>query len=390
MRHSPGAGLAALLSAQVLAPAALRATESTPDSAHLKQRLTALKARLQEVDQQLEALTRRRKGILVDLQSISLQADRMRAQAESARLRRDQTKAEVQGILVRKEETRRQIALLREGLRKQVRWMQALGPWGGVAFLGSTRSFDDFLRRERYLTWWRNQERQRLDRVRRLQGELTQREEEGRRLLERLATEEKEAMELQTALRLNEDRLTTYLQALMQDELRKKQLQAELAEEAIQLERMLGNLLSRPRTEPFEPARAFIRQRGELPLPVPGQLAQGFGEHIHPRFKTRTTQSGVLVIAEPGAPVQAVADGRVVFAETYQSYGPMVILDHGDGFFTLYQHLQGLLVTKGQVVRQSEVLGLVGETLDGPRLGFEIRQQTRPQDPQRWFRNRYR
>lgn len=390
MKRFPGAWAlpAILVSSAIQAPGAEPA--SPGETAQMKERLAALKARLKEVDGQLSALGKRRKGILVDLQSISLQADRVRAQAEGARLTRDRTRVEVEALLVRKEETRRQIAKLREGLRKQVRWMQALGPWGGVAFLGSTRSFEDFLRRERYLTWWRNQERRRLDHVRRLQGELVQREVEAKTLLTRLATEERDAMELQTALRLNEDRLTSYLDTLMQDETRKKQLQAELAEEALQLERMLANLLGKTRSDAFEPVRSFLKMRGELPRPVEGSLAQAYGEQVHPRFKTRTTQTGVLVAAESGRPVQAVADGKVVFAETYQSYGPMVILDHGEGFYTLYQHLQGLLVTKGQVVRQSDTLGLVGETLDGPRLGFEIRQQTKPQDPQKWLRERYR
>jgi septal ring factor EnvC (AmiA/AmiB activator) len=101
-------------------------------------------------------------------------------------------------------------------------------------------------------------------------------------------------------------------------------------------------------------------------------------------------QSGLLITAPTGAPVTAVADGKVVFAEAYQSFGPMVILDHGGGYYTLYNHLQGLTVARGQILKQGEPLGSVGDTMDGPRLGFEIRHLTQPQDPNLWLKQRYR
>jgi septal ring factor EnvC (AmiA/AmiB activator) len=169
-----------------------------------------------------------------------------------------------------------------------------------------------------------------------------------------------------------------------------KQAQAELAEEAVQLERLLAGLLSKPKGEAFEPAVAFAGLRGELPQPVEGTLALGFGEHLHPRFRTKTMQSGLLISAPGGASVAAVADGKVAFADYYQSYGPMVILDHGGGWFTLYTHLLGLGVSKGQVLKAGEAVGAVGDTVDGPRLGFEIRHQAQPQDPQKWLKRRYR
>ena len=111
---------------------------------------------------------------------------------------------------------------------------------------------------------------------------------------------------------------------------------------------------------------------------------------IRDRFKTKTMQSGLLITADQGAPVQAVADGKVVYADLYQSFGPMVILDHGGGYFSLYTHLEALSVAKGQILKQGEPVGSVGATLDGPRLGFEIRHLTQPQDPNKWLKVHYR
>lgn len=360
------------------------------DPALIRQRLQEVQARLAQADLQMNALKKRRRGVLVELQGISLQADRARAQAEGARLRRDQTQVEVQELGQRKEGIRQELDRLRAELRRQARWMQALGPWGGMSLLPSLENIQGFLVQGRYLDYRQSQEQRRMERVQRLQGDLAKREQELRDTLQRLAKEEQEAAMVQANLRHSEERMQSFLESLRQDESRQKEMQAELAEEALQLERMLAQLLGKPKGDAFEPLSPFSALRGELPKPVEGTLALGFGEHLHPRFKTKTLHSGLLIAAEGGASVQAVAEGRVVFAEPYQSYGPMVILDHGGGYFSLYTHLRAFLVSKGQVVKAGEQVGSVGETLDGSRLGFEIRQQASPQDPQKWLKQKYR
>jgi len=356
----------------------------------VKGRLTEIQAALTAADQQITALKKRRKGVLVELQAISLQADRVRAQAEQARLKRDQAQLDIESTTRQKDEISKEIRLRRDELRKEVRWMQALGPLGDLGLFTSFATFEQYIVQGRYLAYLRNQERLRLDRIQHLQADLANRETEIQEAMDRLSREEEEAVRLQANLQLNEEHLEGFLDGLKQDESRQKEVQAELAEEALQLERMLTQLLGRPRADSYEGPVAFANLKGELPQPASGSLAQAFGEHLHPRFHTRTMQSGLLITAAEGAPVVAVADGKVVFADIYQSFGPMVILEHGGGFFTLYTHLRGIGATKGQVLRQGEALGTVGITMDGPRLGFEIRHLTQPQDPNKWLKQRYR
>lgn len=370
--------------------AGVLAAQPAQDPGQLQRKLAAVKGRMAQVDQQLESLKKRRKGILVDLQGISLQRDRAQAQLDGARLRQDQTQAEVARITQEQARIQGEVLKLKDSLRKQVRWMQALGPLGELGLYTSFQDPDTWLEKGRLLAWARLQVTKKLGEIQRLKGDLAAKQKALREVLARLAAEEREAAELQAALRLQEEKLNGFLEGLQRDEAAQKQVQAELAEEALQLERLLTSLMGRPRTEVFEPAVPFASLKGELPPPVAGTLAQAFGEHLHPKFHTKTVQSGVLVAAPLGTTVQAVADGRVVFADFYQSYGPMVILDHGGGWFTLYTHLQGLAVAKGQVLARGEAVGAVGDTVDGPRLGFEIRHQAQPQDPQKWLKPRYR
>jgi septal ring factor EnvC (AmiA/AmiB activator) len=88
-----------------------------------------------------------------------------------------------------------------------------------------------------------------------------------------------------------------------------------------------------------------------------------------------------------GTPVQTVAAGRVRFADWFRGYGRMVILDHGDGYFTVSGHLDALEVGVGDVLQPRQVIGTVGETgsLSGPRLYFEIRQGAQALDPRDWL-----
>ena len=382
-----GLGLLAQQPAPVPTPAPAPAKQ---DPAQLKRRLAEVQARLGTVDVQLAALKKRRKGVLVELQATLLDADRMRAQAETARLKRDQAQAEVADISARKDQIMRDIVALRSELRKQVRWMQAKGPLGELSFLSGISSFEQYVAEGRYQVYLRNQERNRLNRIQTLQADLAKREQDLVTAMQALATDEQLTIQAQANLQLHEERLTQFLDGLKQDESRQKEIQAQLAEEALQLDRMLTQLLGKPRSDAFDAPSAFATLHGELPQPTPGTLAQAFGEHLHPLFRTKTMQSGLLIAGGQGAPVLAVADGKVVYADLYQSFGPMVILDHGAGFFSLYTHLEALAVARGQILKQGEPLGSVGMTLDGPRLGFEIRHLTQPQDPNKWLKVHYR
>ena len=120
------------------------------------------------------------------------------------------------------------------------------------------------------------------------------------------------------------------------------------------------------------------------------QLAEPilFGRVVDAELLTETFHSGLLFEAPLGTPVEAVAAGRVRFAGWFRGYGQLVILDHGDGYFSVSGHLDSLEVAVGDAVQARHAIGRVGETgtLAGPRLYFEIRRGGEPLDPADWLR----
>ncbi|WP_439860644.1 murein hydrolase activator EnvC family protein [Pseudomonas sp. MBLB4136] len=172
--------------------------------------------------------------------------------------------------------------------------------------------------------------------------------------------------------------------------------QAREAEEARQ--RALAEARQRPRQD--DPASAagplvsagatyggpFAQARGKLPWPVDGRLVARYGA---PRGgDARTKWDGVLIGAAAGSQVRAVHGGRVVFADWLRGAGLLVILDHGNGYLSLYGHNQSLLKDPGDLVKAGEPIATVGTSggQDTPALYFAIRQQGRPSDPAQWCR----
>jgi len=128
--------------------------------------------------------------------------------------------------------------------------------------------------------------------------------------------------------------------------------------------------------------------RGRLSLPVKGTIVDRFGRHKHPEFNSFTVSNGISVAAPAGSAIRAVYDGEVIFSNYFKGYGNMIIVDHGDGFFSLYAHASSVTKKVGSKVSRNDVLASVGDvdSTKGPMLYFEIRYQGKPVDPAPWFR----
>ena len=131
---------------------------------------------------------------------------------------------------------------------------------------------------------------------------------------------------------------------------------------------------------------AFAEARGKLPWPIDGRLLARFGDARGD--DERTKWDGVMISAAAGSQVRAVHGGRVVFADWLRGAGLLVILDHGNGYLSLYGHNQSLLKAAGDVVKAGEAISTVGNSggQDTSALYFAIRQQGRPSDPAQWCR----
>ena len=197
---------------------------------------------------------------------------------------------------------------------------------------------------------------------------------------QRLKARQQEQAELGRVLKTIEETLAR--QAREAEEARKRALAAQKIEQA------------RPGSQPSGPlvtsgavyGGPFASARGKLPWPVDGRLVARYGT---PRGgDARTKWDGVLIGAPAGSQVRAVHGGRVVFADWLRGAGLLVILDHGNGYLSLYGHNQSLLKGAGDVVKAGDPIATVGSSggQETSALYFAIRQNGRPSDPAQWCR----
>lgn len=138
------------------------------------------------------------------------------------------------------------------------------------------------------------------------------------------------------------------------------------------------------RKPPRQVASAAPVRVGGAGWPLSGGLLAGYGG----RMPDGRASHGLLIAAGLGSPVRAVADGSVVFAEWMTGFGLIIIVDHGNGYLSLYAHNESLLKDVGATVKRGEAVARVGNSggLAQPALYFELRRNGQPVDPDSWLR----
>jgi murein hydrolase activator len=164
----------------------------------------------------------------------------------------------------------------------------------------------------------------------------------------------------------------------------------DLEQAAVRLQRMIEELSRRSAAKSKEASAdgGLESMRGKLDWPVKGQVIGGFGKTKHHEFSTEVFRKGLEIEAPVGEEIRAVEKGKVVFADRFSGYGKMLIIDHGDRYYTVYAHLSDFLRKNGDFVRRGEAVALVGDSdsLAGSKLYFEMRKDGKSIDPAPWFR----
>jgi len=140
----------------------------------------------------------------------------------------------------------------------------------------------------------------------------------------------------------------------------------------------LSNLKLPDNAEPFKTLR------GKLPMPTKGKVLLSYGK---PLFDGKLSRNGILIGNRMGADVVSVHYGRVIFSDYLRGHGLLLIIDHGDGYMSLYGHNETLLKEVGDWASAGEKIATVGNSGGQTRVGlyFEIRSQGKPENPQPWL-----
>lgn len=170
----------------------------------------------------------------------------------------------------------------------------------------------------------------------------------------------------------------------------------ELERSAARVDSLLKELEQRRKVAVAKPKKDLAAgqvshaARGALQWPADGDVVSHFGRQKHPTFATYIQRKGIEIRTEEGSPIRAVMAGTVEYADWLKGYGQVLILDHANGFFSLYAHASKLLAKVGEQVLAGQVIGETGDTgLTGDStLYFELREGAEAVDPLIWLAKR--
>ncbi len=397
------APLAALLCGWLLATVAIVAPAQ--ETREAEQRLRSVRSELNKV----AAERRKLEGARGDASRKLREADQQVGGVQkSLQQTRERMRRDGDALAQLRQERERHAHDLEAKKAELARLLQAAQQSGGEAPLKALLAQDRIAEAERALTYQGYLQRAQLARIRTLTAEL-----------QRVETVEKEIVARRDALEADRRRQADELAALQKAREQRAQLVAgidrqyqdkssrekALGRDAGALQRLVAQLreaAARAKARAAREAAAAGKGRpaasapvrkavaslpalrvGGLGWPVAGSLLASFGGNL-PDGRPST---GVLIGAPAGAQVQAVADGTVVYADWMTGYGMILIIDHGNGYMSLYAHNDGLLREPGDVVKRGEPVATVGSSggQERPALYFELRRNGSPVNPAGWL-----
>jgi septal ring factor EnvC (AmiA/AmiB activator) len=300
-----------------------------------------------------------------------------------------------------------QLSFLKRHYAKYVSTVYKYGRTYDLELLLSSRSMNQLLIRSEYIKRFSNQRKDDLTKIDTKRDNLT---EQNRLYQKRLSEQrqlisEKKSEENKLAAKMKKRK--TVLAEIRRD---KKNYQREInrkVEAAKDLEQIIAHLIEADRVrserekELTKEGKAapsaresigggtFQAKRGALRWPVSqGKVTARFGNQQHPVLKTVTQNPGIDISVPMGTGINAVADGEISAIQWLPSFGNLVIINHNNGFRTVYAHLSDIFISENQRVTEGERIGTSGESLAGPTLHFEIWKGREKQDPEQWLRPR--
>ena len=361
-------------------------------AAALAQTLPEVQQRLQDERAEARALAGREAGVLgrladlerqIEVGSRGLKAAQVRLRGATARLAVAEEGAQ---------KTQAQLDVATRAVEPRLVARYRLGREGYVRFLLGSTSVLDLIRRSRLFNALLKSDLEALA-VLRAQADTAR---AARNELAAAHAEQDQSVKAEAERREELQRSVEQQRALLASVQRERSVHEQTArelEEAVRaLTERFAEMRSSPRTRTQDSSvrrGSILKARGRLPFPVDqGQIEVRYGRAVDRRFGTVTMQNGIDVRAPLGAPVHAVWNGKVAHAGWFRGFGNLLILDHGDGMFSLMAHLDQLQKALGDTVRAGEEIGTVGDTgsLKGPYLYFELRDGQHPLDPEPWLR----
>ncbi|MDN7125590.1 murein hydrolase activator EnvC family protein [Pseudidiomarina terrestris] len=374
--------LASLLLASSASTAAGWQQARPEDAAETQARIDAISRELERRQSAMEQRSKQMSLTERELQQLEMQISTVANELAQTTARLAQTNQRI-GALEQQQSTleseQRQQA---KWLAKQLNMAYRIGEHDFLKLVLNQENPADFERLHGYYGYFNRARLEKLDELKATQAQLAQVMADLAAARNDIAAQQQEQKRQQGVLREQQKEQQQLIGRLQQQQQQDQSRVAQLQQDQEELEQVLAAIIAALRDEPQLDGLAKLK--GDLNWPAQGKVQNLFGRTRSGGVKWK----GTLIDAAAGSPVRAIADGRVIFANWMRGYGLLLVLDHGDGYMSLYGHNQTILPNVGEVVRRGEEIGLVGQSggRESPALYLEIRVKGEAVNPAQWCR----
>jgi len=382
-----------LTTAQLPMPAGVSAETLSEKIEKERKALDHLKDQIEEKRRQADEAAKKRESILQGIQTMDerLMRNRQAHQEISRKLR--QKDQEIEAINLHLARLRESVQERQDAILARLRVQYMEGRFGHWKTLLASNSYGDLQRRLHYLAAVSERDYSLLETFKsdmaHMQEAERQREEARVGMVAYKRSTEKQLEEIKAVKKEKK----VYLTKLTQEKESYERALQELGRSASRIDSLLRDLENRRRAAAGRPPTGTFVPRGlkgSLPWPAEGNVMTYFGRQKHPTFNTYVQRKGIEIRTTEGSAIYAVMPGTVVYADWLKGYGLVIIVDHANGFFSLYAHASKILTSVGEQVGSGHVIGETGDTgMTGENtLYFELREGAEPVDPLQWLARR--
>lgn len=342
---------------------------------------------IKEHREKIRKAERRETSILSELERTDRELSNVEAELRKYRKKLMDCEREISRVESEISKSKKSIEQQKEWIKRKLRAMQkSRFPSEIVILLSGTDDLSLLMRRWKYLQYISAYENKLLL--------------DYHKNLENLDVKERQLLGLRADLMKNEAKIRSDEKELEKKKREKEIILASVRNEKSSYEKMLKELKEASRrllniiresekSETYS-AKGFTALKGKLPWPVEGRVAIPYGSQKDPVFNTPIFRSGIFIQAGDDLYAKAVHTGKVVFAEWFKGYGQLMIVNHGEGYHTLYGSLSEIFSKVGDIINGGQIIGRVGNSgmVDVPGLYFELRYKGKPLDPLQWLKRK--
>lgn len=359
----------------------LPAVASTTED--VSQKYKRIQGEIKKNEEKLNLMKKRESSVLGEMDAIQKSLSKLERELRAEKSKLQETTAQIEKAQLELSQTQVNMKRHRNRLKRKLKGMYRQGNAEDLIMLFGAADMSSFLRRWHYLEILAKSDKESLDNYRAELKKIQNEEEKLKGLYAKLSKEQEATLEAQRRLAEKKSEKQEILNSVRTE----KATYAKLVEELKQASRELFSIIRRSEERDHYEGRGFRWLKGKLLWPVNGAIALQYGKQLDPQFKTPIFRNGIYLRTSPDAVARAVFEGKVVYANWFKGYGQLVIINHGDGYHTLYANLDEIFLKVGDIIEKRTEIGRVGESvlLNAPSLYFEVRYKGKPLDPMQWL-----